>query len=421
MNKKIAICYIVQKNDLPFLNLSLKAIDNIIKKKTQHEIKVFVCRDIFSQIIFPSELKHVKCELISSMFGYGAFNHLVGIFNTFSIIKKQFDYDYIVYLTPNTVLNSIDNIIATDIRMKKLSLFQNTTYLETLADNCKIFTKLGVEKINVILSNIKNKNNQSIVSLKKRIDTRALWYKCIRFLFSLCDLQNYKLYDIQGFKSNVEVSSNDKKTTWYSHQTVQFNNEVEMEKYVNTKRRKTNHLHDYLKGKTVALVGNATPQEDYSKEIDESDIVIRFNNFYNYNSNKVGKKVDCLILNMIAATKEDADIIFNDEVIQQHKPNLFLLSQADNHAVYETHKRYKGCKAKMLGNEAEDVRFTTGTILLKMLSEMKDVKCKFYAFDTDENWKKYLTNDAFGHLSILTEQENLRLQSMKQIIENYEH
>ena len=36
-----------------------------------------------------------------------------------------------------------------------------------------------------------------------------------------------------------------------------------------------------IEGKRVAIVGNMTPSEDLSEEIDNHDIVIRINHFYN--------------------------------------------------------------------------------------------------------------------------------------------
>lgn len=51
-----------------------------------------------------------------------------------------------------------------------------------------------------------------------------------------------------------------------------------------------------LEGKDVVIVGNKEEEEDKSEEIDSGDVVIRINNFYNYGSGKVGKRVDALIL-----------------------------------------------------------------------------------------------------------------------------
>lgn len=76
-----------------------------------------------------------------------------------------------------------------------------------------------------------------------------------------------------------------------------------------------------IEGKRVAIVGNMTPSEDLSEEIDAHDVVIRVNNFYNYDSGKVGKKVSALLLSGTSAWMNEAPKgqSLHEEIISEKK------------------------------------------------------------------------------------------------------
>lgn len=215
--------------------------------------------------------------------------------------------------------------------------------------------------------------------------------------------ENYWNYISVAFKPNKYGTK-----SWTREQSLE-----QMKTFVNSDYQKNTSFHDFLRGKTVALVGNATPNKDYSNEIDSADIVIRLNNFYNYNSGKVGNKVDCLVLNGIAALSNDPNngTKFNDTTISNYKPRIFLLNETNNQNITRLHDRYKNCNYSMLGNDGADICYTTGTILLKMLSTYDDVKCKVYAFDTDEKWKTYVNDSGIRHLNCgINDEEQIRLE-----------
>jgi hypothetical protein len=174
-----------------------------------------------------------------------------------------------------------------------------------------------------------------------------------------------------------------------------------------------NPLQDYLWGKTVAVIGNGTVDKDYSEEIDSADVVIRLNNFYNYQSGKVGKRVDALVIsNLCACMQVSPDgKPTQDDIILKYLPKVFIATETENQALNNIHPRYDRCEKNKLQNKASDLRYTTGTILLKMLSEMDNINVKLYGFDTENNWNNYLNTYAKHHLNAggSIEEENLRL------------
>ncbi len=174
-----------------------------------------------------------------------------------------------------------------------------------------------------------------------------------------------------------------------------------------------------MKGKKVAVVGNADPIADYSKEIDSADVVIRINNFYNYQSNKVGKKVDALVLSGLSACmfKAPGGYPTQDEIIAYYKPHLFLLSETSNQNLPKIHSRYDSCTKEMLRNRSVDMKYTTGTILLKMLSEIDDVDVHLYCFDKGDKWNNYIDTYAKHHKNACgaVEEDLIRQSIIKKI------
>lgn len=67
----------------------------------------------------------------------------------------------------------------------------------------------------------------------------------------------------------------------------------------------------------------------------------------------------------------------------------------------------------MLGNRPTDMKYTTGTILLKMLSEIDDVDVHLYCFDKGDKWNNYIDIYAKHHKNVCgTVEEDLIRQSI---------
>ena len=183
-----------------------------------------------------------------------------------------------------------------------------------------------------------------------------------------------------------------------------------------------------IQGKRVAIVGNLTPSKDLSEEIDNHDIVIRINHFYNYDSDLVGKKVDMLFVTPTETWKKMHRRVRHEDVIHEQKPTVFAVkhSQRIDNIIRENH--FKGCKIykfeqDMLQNSQI---YTTGTASLKILSNCENFTCDCYCFSFDDDWKNYIDTDAKHYRGRMDAEEELRRElieklSMKHFLSNEIH
>lgn len=434
----IAVCYFSYYKDADFLNESLKHLAKTIEREKEHNVKVYVFDDArCNKKIKKSELS-TPCTLISTKFdrkgNLNGYECIRGMFAEYVNIYKNFKYDYLIKLDSDCVLNTFDNIVAVETRRKKnnnvIEVGQIGSFFAQVCcyGCCQTFTPHGISAIQNIINTIETQDNAITKMMKKRIDLGWNEDKVVSLLLEMSPLdrcQTEALQHVRGHLNAFEKNNEDLhkytsvafKPNKYSLYSMTREEALEnMKKFVASERPVNDAFYKFLKGKTVALVGNATPTEDYSKEIDSADVVIRMNNFYNYSSGKVGKKTDCLILNGIAATYDsNPNLIFNDGVISSQKPNVFVISETRNQDYPKIHDRYKYCKYQMLGNKASDLKYTSGTFVLKMIAEMDDVKCKVYGFDTDEKLKSYIQAEAPRHLKTITDENSLRLKLMEKI------
>ena len=137
-----------------------------------------------------------------------------------------------------------------------------------------------------------------------------------------------------------------------------------------------------IEGKRVAIVGNMTPSEDLSEEIDNHDIVIRINHFYNYDSGLVGKKVDMLFVTPTDRWKKMSAEERHEGVIREQQPMVFAVKhyQRLDNEVMKRH--YKGCRLfkfeqnLIMGTQV----YTTGTAALRILTNCENFICDCYCF-----------------------------------------
>lgn len=147
-------------------------------------------------------------------------------------------------------------------------------------------------------------------------------------------------------------------------------------------------------------------------------MVIRFNNFYNYDSGMVGKKVDALVLTGTSACfdKLPGGMSDHKEIIQTYHPKLFLLSEVQNQRITKVHPRFNGCEIKMLCNPSWLLPLTTGTIVLKILADYDDVQVNVYGFSSGDEWNAY--NETYNKVHRMTchlDEDKLRIESLQKL------
>jgi hypothetical protein len=167
---------------------------------------------------------------------------------------------------------------------------------------------------------------------------------------------------------------------------------------------------EMINGKRVAIVGNLTPTVDLSQEIDNHDIVIRINHFYNYDSGLVGKKVNMLFVTPTETWKKMSPEERHENIIREQKPDIFVIKHwiriTDD--VKENH--FCNCKIYRFGQDM--IRgtqvFTTGTAALRILTNCDNFTCDCYCFSFEDNWKNYINTEAKHYSELMTLEEQKR-------------
>ena len=174
-----------------------------------------------------------------------------------------------------------------------------------------------------------------------------------------------------------------------------------------------------VQGKRVALVGNLTPDTDLSEEIDNHDIVIRINHFYNYDSNLVGKKLDMLFVTPTDAWKRMSADKRHEALIQEKKPKVFAVKHwlRIDKQIKENH--FKGCKIYKFEDDMLQGSqiYTTGTASLKILSNCENFTCDCYCFSEGDKWNQYIATEA-QHYSKNKDKEAEIRQKLLSTLEN---
>lgn len=170
-----------------------------------------------------------------------------------------------------------------------------------------------------------------------------------------------------------------------------------------------------LSGHTIAIVGNGNVVEDFSQEIDSHDIVIRFNHFYNYDSNLVGKRVD-IILQTFTNAWHNAENKHLD-VIKSQKPQIFVVKRPDLYNS-KVNKIFDNCvRIDNTGDLFKDnYKYTTGTCALIYLAKnLKNAKVKCYGFQDDNDWERYISTDAKKYAYNKEDERNVMLNSINML------
>jgi hypothetical protein len=410
--RTLAICYFTNSYYKEYLKESLKGLQETIKRDDCFDVlvKVFddtnvgngIDEDEIGANVIVTSFKRYGIEQIREMFKY-----LQGL-----------NCDYVMLLEPNFIPCTFDYIEAISRRVAfndkdKLSLGQigSKGYDLFFGHGCQVYTKNFVNFINHFLSSLRG-SIKTVV--EKRIDCRGDDFEStLDVLLDMFNFTKKRIESVEGL-TGYENYKDTKKEDLIYPSVFCFHNVQEMKEfneYFSNIDRETS-FQKFVKGKTVAVVGNADVDKDYSEEIDNHDIVIRINNFYNYHSGLVGKKIDALILGGLSACIDNLPNgqSLGEDIIKEKKPRVFLITESSNQKLPNIHNRYSMCKKDMLMNKPLDMKYTTGTLLLKQLYEIDDVKVDVYGFTKGSEWKEYLSSYCSAHKNQCTEDEEEMLR-----------
>lgn len=164
-------------------------------------------------------------------------------------------------------------------------------------------------------------------------------------------------------------------------------------------------LLEIFDGRTVAIVGNGEETEDHSAEIDACDVVVRFNHFYNYDSGKVGKRVDVVIQTFTTAWAKAKEK--HAEVIKGEGARIFCGKKPEQYHPAEVAK-YLGpdvCVSDWTSELEPWSRFTTGGAFLCWLaSKPRNAKFKVFGFPRGEAADRYFAGDAKHYAQVKDEE-----------------
>lgn len=154
-------------------------------------------------------------------------------------------------------------------------------------------------------------------------------------------------------------------------------------------------LLEIIDGRKVAVVGNGIEDENHSAEIDGADIVIRFNHFYNYDSGKVGKRVDVIVQTFTSAWAQATNK--HIEVIKEQRPKIFNGKKPEQFNPADV-ARFMGsdiCISDLSSELLPYAQYTTGCAFLCWLaSQKRNAEFKIYGFPQGEKADRYFATFA---------------------------
>lgn len=170
-----------------------------------------------------------------------------------------------------------------------------------------------------------------------------------------------------------------------------------------------NMLLQLIRGRRVAIVGNAPVAANHSLEIDAADVVIRFNDFYRIGEGKTGRRIDIVLQTFSRCWLESRKNKRAAELTAAGHPPIFLVKQEHN---------YNTVVHRFLGKDQPVYnivrffkpweKFTTGGAALCYLASVRDqlpdTTFKVYGFGSDEDWKRYIATDA-KHYEVVADDE----------------
>lgn len=212
---KIAVCYFSYHKDIDFLNESLKYLQKTIERHPEHEIRVYVFDDgHYNKSIKKKELETFP-TLITTHFNrngnLNGFECIHGMFMEYAKIAQRFDYDYLIKLDSDCVLNTFDYITAIENRLKKENLLdklgQIGSYFAQLCcyGCCQTFTKLGVSVILNLCNHMAKGESEEARVMKKRVEVGWNEDKVVSVLMEMCPVLRVSIDGLEGIKGHVNA------------------------------------------------------------------------------------------------------------------------------------------------------------------------------------------------------------------------
>lgn len=213
---KIAVCYFSYHKDKDFLNNSLKVLEKTIEKHKEHDVRVYVFDDGRCNEHLKKKELHNNPTLITTSFdrkgnlnGYECIN---GMFNEYRKIMEKFDYDYLIKLDSDCVLNSFDYIAKVEDEVKKNGhpiemIGQIGSFFAQLCvfGCCQTFGKSGIITM-LNLFNCMNRGSNDIErTMKKRVELGYNEDKVVSLLLEMSPILRINIDTIQGLKGHYNA------------------------------------------------------------------------------------------------------------------------------------------------------------------------------------------------------------------------
>jgi hypothetical protein len=231
---KIAICYFSYWKDIDFLNCSLKCLYKTLEKyKDTYEVKVYVFDDGRCEKQIKKKELIGNPTLIKTMFdrkgNLNGYECIEGMFKEYENIQKKFDYDYLIKLDSDCVLNSLDYIRVAEEGLKKANISKNNlalmgTYFASVCvvGCCQTFGKIGITAINNLFNNMNKSESIGFDILKKRVTLGYNEDKVVSVLLEMSPFVKLNIDTLPNIKGNCNAFMMPDDTNYNEYTSVAF-------------------------------------------------------------------------------------------------------------------------------------------------------------------------------------------------------
>jgi hypothetical protein len=230
--KKIAVCYFSYWKDIDFLNESLKVLETTIARHPEYEVRTYVFDDARAEKKLKKKELHGSPTLITTNFdrkgNLNGFECIHGMFMEYRKIAEKFEFDYLIKLDSDCVINSFDYIYVTEEYLKKNNvpinkLAQFGTYFAQLCCcGCwQNFTKLGVTTIYNLFAYMNRASDQEEIVMKKRVVNGYNEDKVVSILMEMAPVVRVNVDGIPNIKGCLNAF-NGAEVDYTSYSAVAF-------------------------------------------------------------------------------------------------------------------------------------------------------------------------------------------------------
>lgn len=231
---KIAVCYFSYWKDKDFLNNSLKCLYKTIEKfKDKHEVRVYVFDDGRCDKKLKKKELYGSPTLITTSFdrkgNLNGFDCIDGMFLEYKKIMEKFNFDYLIKLDSDCVLNSFDYIDVAESELMKVKIPKERigemgSYFAQICivGCCQTFGKNGIVAINNLFYNMKEGKTKDAQILKKRVSMGYNEDKVISVLMEMSPLMKINIDTLPNIKGNCNAFIMKDDTDYSSYTSVAF-------------------------------------------------------------------------------------------------------------------------------------------------------------------------------------------------------